>query len=144
MFRIYFLMKRDMCTRLFLACQIPGFMCNYKPFNNRRYPRSKDILSSLMVTAKLELQQWSAKLPIGVIKDKRSNCCSITCVTRGTKYKFSGWIWKAKLYPYNQADLFIESYTNYKDKLGSSYDYIKIVHWDLLLFVSNGSNISLR
>ena len=27
------LMKRDMCTRIFLLCQIWGFMCNYKSFS---------------------------------------------------------------------------------------------------------------
>ena len=32
-FCMYILKKRDMCTRLFLLCQIQGFMCNYKSFN---------------------------------------------------------------------------------------------------------------
>ena len=32
-FRMYIIIKRDMCTRLFLLCQIRGFLCNYKSFN---------------------------------------------------------------------------------------------------------------
>ena len=38
-------MKRDMTARLFLLCQITGFMCNYKSVNNRRSQRLKTILS---------------------------------------------------------------------------------------------------
>ena len=30
---LYILMKRDMCTILFLLCQVQGVMCNYKSFN---------------------------------------------------------------------------------------------------------------
>ena len=33
LFRVCILMKRDMCTRLFLLCQKQGFMCIYKSFN---------------------------------------------------------------------------------------------------------------
>ena len=33
-FRMYIFMKRDMTARLFLLCQISGFMWNYKSFNN--------------------------------------------------------------------------------------------------------------
>ena len=32
-FRMCILVKRDMCTGLFLLCKIRGFMCDYKSFN---------------------------------------------------------------------------------------------------------------
>ena len=41
---MYILMKRDMSARLFLLCQICGFMCNYKSINNQRSRRSKTII----------------------------------------------------------------------------------------------------
>ena len=33
LFRMCILVKTDMCTRLFLLCQIQGLMCNHKSFN---------------------------------------------------------------------------------------------------------------
>ena len=33
-FHMYILMKRDICAKLFLLCQIRGFFCNYKSIIN--------------------------------------------------------------------------------------------------------------
>ena len=54
LFCMYILMKRDMSDKLFLLCQICGFICNYKSFNNPRSQRLKTILNIQTITNNVE------------------------------------------------------------------------------------------
>ena len=52
---MYILMKRDMSARLFLLCQICGFMCNYKSINNQRSRRSETILIKVIQLKRINI-----------------------------------------------------------------------------------------
>ena len=49
LFNMYILMKRDMRDKLFLLCQLCGFLCNYRSSNNWRSRRSKTILCVTLI-----------------------------------------------------------------------------------------------
>ena len=51
-FCMYILMKRDMGAKLFLLCQICGFMCNYKSIKKQRSQRLKTILNICTIRIK--------------------------------------------------------------------------------------------
>ena len=70
------LMKRDMCTRLFLLCQIRRFMCNYKSFNIEDLKDLKDQkLSVNQTAAQIKLTEaWKASrgegYPVKIRRDR--------------------------------------------------------------------------
>ena len=41
-FRVYILMKKDICPKLFLLCQISDFMCNTKSINKSKILKIKN------------------------------------------------------------------------------------------------------
>ena len=92
---MYILMKRDMRAKVFLLCQICGFMCNYKSIKNWRSRRSKTILNIRTIINDMIIHPhshcchykfWKAGLPICIYQIALAVLSSLGCVVEGTRF----------------------------------------------------------